>query len=176
MKKITVSSPKRLCIEDGRYTYQYAYKTFLISLAITISSCIVEQNVIFLALCSSSFPKTLAFQFLEELSREFLRTHTAEVDAAIRPYACVSFDIEIEKIRRAYIDKRQKNKLDELNEELVDVKGILSKNLEDVIGRGEKIDGMMFLFPFIIPHSNYLTFSNTNSCSSCYPNVWRSSS
>ena len=110
-----------------------------------LHSYLIDQNVIFLTVCTSSFPKPLAFQFLEELAADFLRAHSSEVEAAVRPYACVSFDVEIEKKRRQYHEKQQKNKLDVLNDELVDVKGILSKNLEDVIGRGEKIDGLNYL-------------------------------
>ena len=86
---------------------------------------------------------------MEEISIDFLRIHSTEVEAAVRPYACVAFDVEIEKKRRQYHERQQKSNLDVLHDELVDVKGILSKNLEDVIGRGEKIDGLIFSQSFI---------------------------
>jgi vesicle transport protein SEC22 len=110
------------------------------------SSYSIEENVIFLALCTSSFPRTLAFSYLEDLSRDFLRLHSREVDAALRPYSFIQYDLEMEKKRRRFCDMKQQHQLDTLHEELRDVKDILTKNLEDVIGRGEKIDGSVLFF------------------------------
>ncbi|KAH7825636.1 Vesicle transport protein Sec22A [Monocercomonoides exilis] len=124
LKTLTFSSPKQLAIEEGRFIYYYS----------------IDHNVVFLALCSSSFPRSIAFSYLEDISRDFLRLHATEIEAAIRPFAFVSYDMEMEKKRRRYCEMKQQHKLDELNEELKDVRGVLTKSLEDVIGRGEKID------------------------------------
>jgi vesicle transport protein SEC22 len=51
------------------------------------------QGVCFLALSEKSYPKKLAFQFLEAVAREFLDAHAVEVSRFSRPFACVSFGI-----------------------------------------------------------------------------------
>jgi hypothetical protein len=74
---------------------------------------------------------------------------------AIRPYHFMTFDIEIEKKKKRYVELssgggsggQRTSKINELNEELVDIKSVMVQNINDIIGRGEKLDGSG-LFPF----------------------------
>jgi vesicle transport protein SEC22 len=50
------------------------------------------QGVSFLTLAERSYPKKLAFQYLEELSNEFNRLYGGQhVDSVSRPYAFIKF-------------------------------------------------------------------------------------
>lgn len=48
---------------------------------------ITENDVCYLTLCDSSYPKKLAYSFLEELKKEFDVQHGAEVAKTKRPFA-----------------------------------------------------------------------------------------
>lgn len=53
----------------------------------------MEMGVCYLALCDKSYPKVLAFQYLEELQKEFNASYGTEVGSVARPYAFVKFGI-----------------------------------------------------------------------------------
>jgi vesicle transport protein SEC22 len=54
-------------------------------------SYLVELNVIYIVLCDKTYPKKLAFTYLEEIQKEFQDKHGAEIDTVARPYALVKF-------------------------------------------------------------------------------------
>lgn len=56
---------------------------------------IIEGDVVYLTLCEKSYPKKLAFTFLEELQKEFDTSYSSEVAAAKRPYAFIKFGIPL---------------------------------------------------------------------------------
>lgn len=92
-------------------------------------------------LCSKSFPKKLAFSYLDEIMQEFSSKYGTEVGSVARPYAFVKFDSFIQKCKKNYRDTRS-GKLDRVNDELVDVARIMTRNISDVLGRGEALDRM----------------------------------
>ena len=51
----------------------------------------IEYNVVYLCLCQGSYPKALAFAYLEELQKAFQEQHGRDVDTVARPYAFVKF-------------------------------------------------------------------------------------
>jgi vesicle transport protein SEC22 len=53
----------------------------------------IEFGVCYLCLAERSYPKKLAFQFLEELQREFHQLYGQEMQRVARPYAFVKFGI-----------------------------------------------------------------------------------
>ncbi|KAA6398574.1 MAG: putative R-SNARE protein, Sec22-family [Streblomastix strix] len=124
IKKLTESSPKQMAVQDGRYFFYYS----------------IVQNVVFVALCNKAFRQDLAFSFLEDVSRDFLRLYAQSISNASRPYEFVAYDMELEKRRMRYSEESQQAKLEELGTEMNNVRGILTRNLDEVIGRGEKID------------------------------------
>lgn len=56
-----------------------------------VFSYIIEGHVCYLTLCDRSYPKKLAFQYLEELKNEFERVNGNQIETAARPYAFVKF-------------------------------------------------------------------------------------
>lgn len=58
--------------------------------SLTLSYLIVGP-VIYMCICESSYPRKLAFSYLDELSKEFSRSYGDKVEAATRPYAFMGF-------------------------------------------------------------------------------------
>lgn len=55
------------------------------------SSYIIEGGVCYLTLCERSYPKKLAYQYLEELQREFEKVNRSQIETVARPYAFIKF-------------------------------------------------------------------------------------
>jgi len=47
--------------------------------------------VCYLTLCERSYPKKLAYQYLEELQREFEKVNRSQIETVARPYAFIKF-------------------------------------------------------------------------------------
>lgn len=46
---------------------------------------------IYMCICDSSYPRKLAFSYLDELSKEFQRSYGDKINSAQRPYAFMGF-------------------------------------------------------------------------------------
>ncbi|KAG6038359.1 hypothetical protein E4U41_004273 [Claviceps citrina] len=107
---------------------------------------LIDQDVIFLALCEASYPRKLAFTYLADLAREFHTTHPPpsvhHPARPLRPYAFIDFDGFVAKTRATYADARAAQNLDKLNDELRDVTKVMTKNIEDLLYRGDSLDKM----------------------------------
>ena len=75
-----------------------------------------------------------------ELQREFADKHGATVDSVARPYAFIKFDTFIQKTKKLYSDQRTQRNLDKLNEDLHDIQSIMTRNINDVLEQGERLD------------------------------------
>lgn len=129
------------------------------------SSYLIANNVIYLVIADKSYPRKLAFSYLEELSKEFATSYGAKVEATRKPYAFVGFgtyvvssynfagsfhtavlDTFMSKTTRLYQDTRTagaaNSNLDKLNDELHDVTRIMTKNMEELLWRGDSLDRM----------------------------------
>ncbi|KAL7423101.1 SNAP receptor [Cryptotrichosporon argae] len=140
-RRLTANSEPACSIESGDYTLHY----------------LIVQNVIYMCICDQSYPRKLAFSYLDELSKEFQRSYEGKIEGASRPYAFMGFDTFISKTTRLYRDSRSltqggaggassnPSQLDELNENLRDVTRIMTKNMEDLLWRGDSLDRMSHL-------------------------------
>ncbi|KAI8881736.1 snare-like protein, partial [Backusella circina FSU 941] len=126
-KRLNINSEPRCSIESGKYAFHY----------------IIESGVCYLCICDQSYPRKLAFSYLEELAKEFNMSYGNEVEKpGLRPYAFVKFDTFMQKTKRIYQDTRTQNNLSKLNEDLQDVTRIMTKNMEDLLWRGDSLDRM----------------------------------
>ncbi|KAF5388364.1 hypothetical protein D9615_000131 [Tricholomella constricta] len=131
-RRITPNSEPRCSIESGQYTLHY----------------LIADNVVFLTIADKSYPRKLSFSYLDELSKEFATTYGPRVEAARRPYAFVGFDTFMSKTARLYRDTRTataSSGLDRLNDDLQDVTRIMTKNMEELLWRGDSLDRMSHL-------------------------------
>ncbi|KAJ9512883.1 R-SNARE protein, Sec22-family [Haematococcus lacustris] len=116
----------RMSVESGKYMFHY----------------ILDSGVAFLTLTEKGYPKKLAFQYLEELCGEFGRLYGSQVDGVQRPYAFIKFDTFIQKTKKLYMDTRTQRNLTKLSEDLSEVHSIMTRNIQEVLGQGEKLDNM----------------------------------
>ena len=126
IKTLTPSSPSKCSITAGPYLYHYS----------------IDQGVVYLTLADRSYPKRLAFQYLDAVQHAFNRSHTALVSTYSRPYAAVSFDPTMSRIRREYLDPQSGVNVRKLQGELSEIHNIMTSNIESVLARGEKLDVM----------------------------------
>merc|ERR1712137_176329 len=108
--------------------------------------CSVEDAVF-----DRSYPKNLAFAFLEEvaklfqeeLKREFgtgavdYRSHIETIE---KPYYFIRFDRQITNKRKEYMDPTSSKALTRINENLIEVSSIMKRNISEILHRGEHID------------------------------------
>ncbi|XP_047088808.1 25.3 kDa vesicle transport protein-like isoform X1 [Lolium rigidum] len=145
----------RMSIETGSFFFHY----------------IIEGRVCYLTMCDRSYPKKLAFQYLEDLKNEFERVNGSQIETAARPYAFIKFgmllistahativfihplkfycfityvslylDTYIQKTKKLYLDTRTQRNIAKLNDELYEVHQIMTRNVQEVLGVGEKLD------------------------------------
>ncbi|KOO27534.1 r- sec22-family [Chrysochromulina tobinii] len=124
VRQLGVGSPAKLSIESGASFFHY----------------VNAGGVCYLTLTDRAYPKRLAFNYLEELQQEFELRYSGQVEGASRPYAFIKFDPFIQKTKRLYVDTRTQRNLNKLNEDLADVQKIMTQNIQDVLGRGERLD------------------------------------
>lgn len=101
---------------------------------------VVSSGVCILTLTERAYPKRLAFDYLDELRKEFFQIYGAQIAAATRPYEFIRFDTFIQKTKKVYNDSKTQRNLQKLNSELKDVHSIMTKNINEVISRGERLE------------------------------------
>ena len=132
IRELTTQSPVQCTVDSGDYSFHY----------------IIEGLIVYLTLTSKSFPKRLAFLYLADLHTHFRRfvelqhgdqweSYIATID---RPYAFIKFDKEIQRLRRDYGDPNSKQSMSKLNSDLMEVQSIMKKNIQDVLGRGDRLE------------------------------------
>jgi vesicle transport protein SEC22 len=147
-RRLNRNSEPQASIESGNYTYQY-----ISPLPLPISpllsnpyspSYLIEGDLCFICICDRSYPRKLAFTYLSDLSREFTTTYqpTQYLSPTCRPYAFVEFDTFIQRTKKTYQDSRATQNLDKLNDELKDVTKVMTKNIEDLLYRGDSLERM----------------------------------
>jgi vesicle transport protein SEC22 len=67
--------------------------------------------------------------------------------------AHVQVDTTLQRIKRNYKDSRNQQNLTRLNEEIQNVTKIMTKNIQDVVQRGEKIDKLSFISSHLVDES-----------------------
>lgn len=61
------------------------------SLMPVVHSYLISDNVVFLTIADKSYPRKLAFSYLDELSKEFSTTYGPKVETVRKPYAFIGF-------------------------------------------------------------------------------------
>ena len=65
----------RMSVDSGPFVFHY----------------LIEADVCYLTLTDKSYPRKLAYQYLEELQSEFTSLYGQQIEAAARPYAFIKF-------------------------------------------------------------------------------------
>ncbi|KAI6250815.1 hypothetical protein HI914_00586 [Erysiphe necator] len=128
LRRLNRNSEGQASIESGPFTIHY----------------LISQDIVYLCISEKSYPRKLAFTYLSDLSSEFVTTYTIPQihSPALRPYAYMEFDTFISRTKKTYSDSRATQNLDKLNDELRDVTNVMTKNIEDLLYRGDSLDRM----------------------------------
>lgn len=132
IKKLNPRSTTKMSIESSPYVFHY----------------MIEDGICYLTLTDKTYPKRLAFLFLEDISREFVEDLKAEhgdkwlniVETVGRQYAFIKFDRVIQKRRRDYSDPSSSSNMKKLNDDLHSIQNIMRKSIDDILDRGNKLD------------------------------------
>ncbi|KAG7662687.1 SEC22 [[Candida] subhashii] len=127
ISRITPNSEPQASIESGDYTIHY----------------LITNSIIYLCICERQYPRKLAFSYLNEISQEFANMHGRQaLTSSALPFGFNSFDNFLRKTKKVYQDQRAQSQLDKLNTDLADVKNVMTKNIEDLLYRGDTLDKM----------------------------------
>ncbi|MFS7958599.1 putative Longin domain-containing protein [Helianthus anomalus] len=100
----------------------------------------VRNGVCFITLCDVSYPRKLAFHYLQDLQKEFDKVDPQLVNQIIKPYGFVKFDNIICNIRRQYIDTRTQANLSKLNADHKQELDVLTEDMSLVVERRRRSD------------------------------------
>ncbi|KAL5568037.1 hypothetical protein UlMin_024612 [Ulmus minor] len=98
-------------------------------------NCLVDNGIGFITLCDSSYPRKLAFHYLQDLQMEFQKFDYNLMDKITRPYCFVKFDSIIGNIRKKYVDTRTQANLSKLNANRHQDLDILTENFAEILER-----------------------------------------
>eukprot|EP00566_Odontella_aurita_P028003 CAMPEP_0113528978 /NCGR_PEP_ID=MMETSP0015_2-20120614/2140_1 /TAXON_ID=2838 /ORGANISM="Odontella" /LENGTH=190 /DNA_ID=CAMNT_0000427561 /DNA_START=684 /DNA_END=1253 /DNA_ORIENTATION=- /assembly_acc=CAM_ASM_000160 len=122
---------------------------------------LIRDNICYMTLTESSYPKRLAFLYLEEIGDGFIEELTRDysdqwrsaVDTAARPYQFIKFDQFIQRKQRDFVDPTSRQNATKLNEDLNDIHSIMKKNIEEVLNRGEKLENVSAISSRLVDQS-----------------------
>ena len=134
LKQLNPRSPAKCSIDSGDFSFHY----------------LLEQSVCYLTLSSKSYPKRLAFLYLDELHQgfyaELYQTYgdqwQHQLDIIARPYAFITFDKFIQRKRKEYIDPSSRENMSKVNENLADIQNVMRQNIQQVLSRGERLENV----------------------------------
>lgn len=132
LRSLMQGSPSRMSIvsSSGQNTFYY----------------LVRENLCFLSMFESSYPKRVAFLYLDEVAdvilqellNEFNNDWRAQVDTAARPFRFIHYDPLLQKKQREFQDPKQNSS--RLNDDLNEIQGIMKKNIDELLNRGERLE------------------------------------
>ncbi|CAK0904119.1 unnamed protein product, partial [Prorocentrum cordatum] len=130
------SMPPRCSVEAaGDFVFHYA----------------MDSGVCYMALFDKSYPKNLAFAFLEEIQRLFEEElqrefgtgsvdYRSKIETIEKPYYFIKFDRQITKKKAEYKDPKSNKALAKLNSSLMEVSSVMQKNMDEILQRGENLE------------------------------------
>eukprot|EP01035_Chromulina_nebulosa_P020998 gene20998-27211_t len=132
LKKLNPRMTSKMSVESNPFTFHY----------------MIDKGICYLTLTHKTYPKRLAFLFLEDIAKEFENDLKSEhgddwlrqVETVGRQYAFIKFDRVIQKKRREYSDTNSSANIKKLNDDLQSVQSIMRQTVDDVLGRGNKLD------------------------------------
>ncbi|KAL2920651.1 25.3 kDa vesicle transport protein [Bienertia sinuspersici] len=106
-------------------------------------NCLVACGVCFITLCDSSYPRTLAFHYLDDLKQELEKFQSDQiVEKVTRPYSFIKFDSVINSIRKQYIDTRTQANLRKLNANRGQQMDVMVETMSAIVENRKQLDYM----------------------------------
>merc|ERR1712166_89993 len=142
LRMLTKNSPQEMRIDAGAHYFLY----------------VVLDGCCYLTLCEARYPKKLAMAYLHDLGKEFSQLFGTQIETTTRPFAFqTQFERFMEATRKLYVDTRTQRNLHKLTEELNDVHQIMTRNITEVLQRGNKLEDLA-------KQSEYLSVESRQYC------------
>lgn len=133
--EVTGEILRKIPENDGKMTYSHSNYLF---------HYVKENGIIYYAITEDDFERSKAFQFLGDVKRKFQANYGIHASTAL-PYA---MDSEFSQVLWTYMQKYSQpqsdqatdGKVEQIREELDDLKGIMVKNIGSICDRGEKLN------------------------------------
>ncbi|XP_068490101.1 25.3 kDa vesicle transport protein SEC22-1 isoform X5 [Phaseolus vulgaris] len=103
---------------------------------------LVEKGVVFIVLCESTYPRKLAFHYLQDIQKEFEKFDKTLIGKITRPYSFVKFDGIIANISRQYIDTRTQANLSKFNANRKQDLDVASEDIYNIVERKRNSETM----------------------------------
>jgi len=128
LRRLNRNAEPQASIQSGAFTLHY----------------LIAVDIVYFAITDKTYPRKLAFTYLSDLATEFSTTYSQQqlLSPTLRPYAFMEFDTFISRTKATYSDARATQNLDKLNDELRDVTKVMTKNIEDLLYRGDSLERM----------------------------------
>ncbi|XP_052729979.1 25.3 kDa vesicle transport protein isoform X2 [Vigna angularis] len=102
----------------------------------------VENGVVFIVLSESTYPRKLAFHYLQDIQKEFEKFDKTLIGKITSPYSFIKFDGIIANISRQYIDTRTQANLSKLNANRKQDVDVASQDFYDIVERKRNSETM----------------------------------
>jgi len=100
----------------------------------------INGDVVFITLWEKNYPRKLSAAFISEIQKEYESQYPAsEVAKVDRGYLHIKFDNFIQKTKKSFMDINNKQNLSKVTEELSDATRIMTKNVTELLIKGEKL-------------------------------------
>uniref|UniRef100_K1RNJ1 Vesicle-associated membrane protein 7 n=1 Tax=Magallana gigas TaxID=29159 RepID=K1RNJ1_MAGGI len=117
--------------EDSKLTYSHGSYLF---------HYISEDRIIYLCISDDDFERSKAFLFLNEVKRRFQTQYGVRAQTAL-PYSMNSeFSRVLASQMRYVTDKMEPDKVEKVQGQVDELKGIMVKNIDNIADRGEKLE------------------------------------
>ncbi|KAK7270500.1 hypothetical protein RIF29_23690 [Crotalaria pallida] len=103
---------------------------------------LVENGIVFIVLCDSTYPRKLAFHYLQDIQKEFEKFDKTLIAKIIRPYSFVKFGGIIANFYRQYIDTRTQANLSKLNANKKQELDIITEDIFSILERRKNSETM----------------------------------
>lgn len=140
LPKIDHSKPQKLT-----YTHNQNFVHYIADAPSDYSSSdSTAGGLTYLVVASSSFGRRIPFGYLVEIKKQFLARYDPDSTdfASLPPYGAADFNAQLKKLMVGYgtTEGGKQDAITNTQQEIDNVKGIMTQNIERVLERGERID------------------------------------
>jgi len=107
----------------------------------TVHSWVHPQGLGAVVVCDQEYPMRVAFGLLDQAIRVFLEKFVGQWEAATADLALPS--PELEELFTKFQNPTEADKLTKIEKDLDEVKGVVMQSMDDLLKRGESLDGLM---------------------------------
>lgn len=123
---------KKIPKEDGKCSYVYDEYVF---------HYLVSGGVTYLCMCDKELARLIAFRFLTAIQSEFIRLYATRWSTARAYDFNADFSRVLERSMRDHASMTSKDeRISKIQDQLTEVKDVMTRNIDKVLERGEKIE------------------------------------